>query len=147
MSCGREEARLLESSQTLFSWDSGLLAAVRTTKAFYLLGMSWKSAWVKVWSFAWYGWWDTPTMINGEQHGRHRKGGWRVTFIRLSFPPHPWLSACAARSYPDLILFKVSTSSLHLFQLPFSIMFSHLEWTKLLLHWTFLGFSILPRYF
>lgn len=60
------------------------LPAVWTTKALYVLGL----LWVKIWASAWYGRWDTPALVrSGEKHGRHRKGGWRVTFIRLWFIP------------------------------------------------------------
>lgn len=65
-----------------------LVPAVRTTKALYLLGLLRKNKWVKIWASAWYGWWDTPTVVkSGEQHGRPRKGRRRVTFIRLWFTP------------------------------------------------------------
>ena len=66
----------------------GLLASCVDHKGTLPFRSAWKNKWTKIWASAWYGWWDTPAVVkSGEQHGKHRKGGLRVTFIRLWFTP------------------------------------------------------------
>ena len=50
-SCRREVARLSQSLQILFSWDSALLPSSEDHTV-YLLAVLWKSKRVKIWSSA-----------------------------------------------------------------------------------------------